>query len=298
VLEAKIKIKACHTNPIFYKISGTNQSQVLVKDSEIELKNLDKFSLLPNSEYEYEIKIQVDGDETEQCTVATSSTSLMRIRNANEINENLEAGNCPLSLSQIESSYGNIENNRVVEDLERTPSPDALVPPPDFVQPTQSSQSRKRSIGDEAEGGSKRSKMSEEPGVADTTSENSSNPTEVKVKPDPDAVPTSSTVSSSSKAPNIKPDPDGPSSTVKSEPAPTQNLPQLRPSCEFGIRCYRNTADHQREFAHPTDADYRRPNYPPAPSDAPDCPWGTACYRRNPDHFRALRHPDSSKKIY
>lgn len=125
----------------------------------------------------------------------------------------------------------------------------------------------------------------------------------------------------------IKPDPDSTSSTpqggnnadacksssataviIKTENAPTsqaqnanpnQNVQAaivLRPSCEHGIRCYRNTPDHRRDTAHPTDADYRRPIYPPAPTNAPQCQFGASCYRRNPDHFRTLQHPPSSKQ--
>lgn len=51
---------------------------------------------------------------------------------------------------------------------------------------------------------------------------------------------------------------------------------------------------HRAEKAHPGDADYRRPNFPPAPPNAPDCPFGNLCYRRNPLHFQEYKHPTSS----
>ncbi|XP_070494081.1 aprataxin and PNK-like factor isoform X2 [Chironomus tepperi] len=69
--------------------------------------------------------------------------------------------------------------------------------------------------------------------------------------------------------------------------------PSVRPSCEFGIRCYRMTDEHRREYAHPMDNDYRRPNFPPAPLNAPRCPYWDSCYRRNPEHFREMAHPSS-----
>lgn len=111
----------------------------------------------------------------------------------------------------------------------------------------------------------------------------------------------------------IKPDPDGdfqgaastsvihtaPNAVViKSEPTgdSPSSKPTLRPSCEYGIRCYRHTTEHRREFAHPVvDADYRRPDYPPARSDAPYCSFGSSCYRRNPEHFLEFKHPSASE---
>ncbi|XP_055635830.1 aprataxin and PNK-like factor isoform X2 [Toxorhynchites rutilus septentrionalis] len=80
---------------------------------------------------------------------------------------------------------------------------------------------------------------------------------------------------------------------IKTEVADSTGPPP-RPSCEFGIRCYRHTADHRAQFAHPNDNDYRRPTFPAAPDDAPHCPFGASCYRRNPMHFREYQHPDST----
>lgn len=143
-----------------------------------------------------------------------------------------------------------------------------------------------------------------------STAQSTSNPPDhikqtIQIKPDPDS--TSSTLQAGNNADACKSS-SGTAVIIKTENAPTsqtqnanpnQNVPAaiaLRPSCEHGIRCYRNTPEHRRDTAHPTDADYRRPNYPPAPSDAPHCQFGSSCYRRNPDHFRTLQHPSSSKK--
>jgi PBZ domain len=352
--DQKVKVKACHTNPIFYKVNGSLQSQILNKDNEVELKNSDKFSLLPNSEFEYEVKITQDDDENPVESSACTSAVGMRVRNVVEINVNLQAGNMATSLSQIIATSANAEadttneegvgTNRVQQDLDRTPSPDMLVAPSDFVQASPSRSGRKRSFEGDAEGSeesNKRVKSSTDPENAVSCSTTNAEPTgsddhlqtvnppAVLIKPDPDSTSVSTSVasststsvttssSSSTTAPKIKPDPDGSPSTttgatvaasstdaVKKEnpnTSPSQSAqatptstPGIRPSCEFGIRCYRNTPDHMRDVAHPSDADYRRPTYPPADAGAPNCPWGASCYRRNPDHFRQLHHPSSS----
>lgn len=339
-MDARVKVKACHTNPIFYKVNGS-QVQVLNKDSEVELKHSDKFSLLPNSEYEYEVKITEDdnGGAVDLSVIAPASSSavVMRVRNVLEINVNLEAGNMATSLSQIVGSSANEADTTNIagmdRDLDRTPSPDMLVAPSDFVEPSSSRGNRKRSLDGDAEGddeNTKRVKSSETPEATVSCSSTSTQPTgsddatkasgapPVVIKPDPDSTSSAVTISSSSavttsstlSAPKIKPDPDSSPSTTsstvassvpvkKEDPNPTvptspAAAPVPRQSCEFGVGCYRNTADHMRDLAHPVDADYRRPTYPPAPADAPNCPWGISCYRRNPDHFRALQHPSSS----
>lgn len=125
-----------------------------------------------------------------------------------------------------------------------------------------------------------------------TSSEATSEPTPV-IKPDPDAEEETSAEGTSSKSPQDSTATAPPE--VKKETPDSSTGPPLRPSCQFGIGCYRHTPDHRAQFAHPHDADYRRPSLPPAPSDAPHCPFGASCYRRNPQHFRDLQHPDSSR---
>ncbi|KRF83189.1 uncharacterized protein Dvir_GJ24045, isoform B [Drosophila virilis] len=65
----------------------------------------------------------------------------------------------------------------------------------------------------------------------------------------------------------------------------------LRPSCRFGIRCYRRNPAHRNTEAHPGDSDYRRPSYPTPPLGTPACQFGNSCYRRNPVHFQQFSHP-------
>lgn len=131
----------------------------------------------------------------------------------------------------------------------------------------------KRKNGDDSEAdSSKKARSEEEP---------------VKVDPDSGEASTSQGKPTSSEDPEVKPE-------IKKETADSTSSP-LRPSCEFGVRCYRRTLEHRTQFAHPNDSDYRRPTFPPAPSDAPHCPYGASCYRRNPQHFRDFQHPDSSE---
>ncbi|XP_017860141.1 PREDICTED: aprataxin and PNK-like factor isoform X2 [Drosophila arizonae] len=65
----------------------------------------------------------------------------------------------------------------------------------------------------------------------------------------------------------------------------------LRPSCRFGIKCYRRNPTHRSSEAHPGDSDYRRPSFPIPPLGTPACPFGNSCYRRNPIHFQQYSHP-------
>ncbi|XP_050070121.1 aprataxin and PNK-like factor [Anopheles maculipalpis] len=136
------------------------------------------------------------------------------------------------------------------------------------------------------------------------------------IKPDPEQLPTSCNIPQV----QIKPDPDAEECNTASGPSggsiagnvpPVSVKPDpyamggkvglgvmgpgaavLRPSCDFGIRCYRAGQDHRSAFAHPGDLDYRRPNLPPPPPGTPMCPFGARCYRRNPQHFREYDHPD------
>uniref|UniRef100_A0A336LHW4 CSON010461 protein n=1 Tax=Culicoides sonorensis TaxID=179676 RepID=A0A336LHW4_CULSO len=68
--------------------------------------------------------------------------------------------------------------------------------------------------------------------------------------------------------------------TVKKE-EPTDE----RESCEYGVGCYRRNLEHRREQAHPGDADYRRPDYPPAPPGTPPCPYGNRTHS-NPIFYK------------
>uniref|UniRef100_A0A023ELP1 Putative aprataxin and pnk-like factor n=1 Tax=Aedes albopictus TaxID=7160 RepID=A0A023ELP1_AEDAL len=111
------------------------------------------------------------------------------------------------------------------------------------------------------------------------------------VKADPDSAEAST--SQQKPQPSSAADQEAGKTEIKKETADSTSSP-LRPSCEFGIRCYRRTLEHRAQFAHPNDSDYRRPTFPAAPSDAPHCPYGATCYRRNPQHFRDFQHPNST----
>lgn len=246
---------------------------------------------MPNPEYQVKIHVEENGEST------NSAAAGFRIRNVGEINENLESGGMSTSMSQI---FGRDEENvpdttAADADPERTPSPENLRPPADDPEqpPEISNSSNKRPFQaaevDEAPSPSKRTRTDD----SEATTSTSLNPPvdEVvrNIKPDPDsttALP--ATTSSTQPAATVKTEPDD----VKPEVKPD---PNLRPSCEHGIRCFRYSPEHRRDFAHPQDPDYRRPSFPDPPSGTPPCPWGASCYRRNPAHFHSLSHPSSSE---
>lgn len=259
--------------------------------------------MLPDS-HEFTVKI-CDDTQVE----STTSTSF-RVRNITEINENLECGEMAVTLSQA------LEEPPVAENQPLVSSSSSSLP-----------KERKRSHSDnenpvENQEETKKLKIEatdtteEPPSVQDiptdivpaACSSSAQIPsTSVTIKPDPDS--TNSNQQSNSTMPsvsNVKQEPD--SSSVKTEPAsnnpqqpppppPPAPQPISRRSCDFGVRCFRHTPEHRREFAHPGEVDYRRPAYPPAVPNSPRCPFWESCYRRNPDHFRMFEHPSSGKLI-
>lgn len=250
--------------------------------------------LLPDS-HEFRVKIY-DENEVESTTTSTAATSsgAFRVRNITEINDNLETGDIPVTYSQV------------MQDTT------------DEIQPQVSSSSienRKRSHSDSAtsqaesaveEDAAKKPKI--EPVQDETPASSSSAPLVSVIKPDPDSTNSNDQKKNSTTMPsasnvNVKQEPD--SSSVKTEDtsndqpaAPAQPHQNLRASCDFGVRCFRHTPEHRQEFAHPGDADYRRPAFPPAAPNSPRCPFWESCYRRNPDHFRQFEHPSSCKWIF
>uniref|UniRef100_A0A1A9W2U0 PBZ-type domain-containing protein n=1 Tax=Glossina brevipalpis TaxID=37001 RepID=A0A1A9W2U0_9MUSC len=86
--------------------------------------------------------------------------------------------------------------------------------------------------------------------------------------------------------------------TESTNNAATDNFPshfssaqENRPSCTFGVKCYRKNPSHRLELAHPGDNDFKLPSLPQADADAPDCKYGKHCYRFNPLHYQQFKHP-------
>lgn len=287
-------------NPIFYKQStGETPKKVLAKDSEIFLSHLDTFSLLPD-QYIYEIRVVQDEsvpDEIRNVEVAESVQDPERTPSP----EYFKTKSQPLN--EFQNSLPDKESSR-----KRSLSLDY-----DGEESKKQKQMPSISNANDAQNAVVPLQAS---GATDLLT-NSSVPSIFAIKPDPDANVQSSEATGSKQilqVPNsvtIKPDPDAntqstslpttntvvnTSVAIKLEPANQSELNNiaLRPSCVFGIRCYRNTSEHRREVAHPlTDEDYRRPVFPAAPDDAQECIYGASCYRRNPEHFREFKHPSS-----
>lgn len=170
-----------------------------------------------------------------------------------------------------EGATGGSIRVRTMEEVNSAVAAEGARVLPDWIGGSGGGEKRKNGDDSEADS-SKKARSEEEP---------------VKVDPDSGEASTSQGKPTSSDDPEVKPE-------IKKETADSTSSP-LRPSCEFGVRCYRRTLEHRTQFAHPNDSDYRRPTFPPAPSDAPHCPYGASCYRRNPQHFRDFQHPDSSE---
>uniref|UniRef100_A0A2M4BRQ5 PBZ-type domain-containing protein n=1 Tax=Anopheles marajoara TaxID=58244 RepID=A0A2M4BRQ5_9DIPT len=273
-----VRITAHHpTNFIFYRRNRCAEQLRLVKDESVLLKPGDQFGLLPDS-YWFEVKGKESNNEEdtqplEEPSEEQADTQLsdqpLRVRSVYEVNR--EAGNN-------------------LDDAPETASHAKRKPYDTAKDDAESDVARKR-ICTDGDGQVATSSTN-----TDSTSTHDGDNFMKPIKVDPDTMPSASIVTV------IKPDPEravDATNDVKpilsSAPILAANTAPLRPSCDFGIRCYRAGSDHRSQFAHPGDRDYRRPNFPPAPPGAPLCPFGAMCYRRNPQHFVDFQHPDSSK---
>lgn len=267
-------------NPIYYKIDGSTNIEILVKENEVSLKHDDQFGFLPDKCW-FKISIKKSRLGTDNVEAASL---MLRVRAVAELND---SQNFPEIIPQV----GNNQQVEAASQAEVTSQNVIILPTPDFTFQVK----REAEEANQAEEKSPKRQRTENP----TSSSSISGNVEQQV-------PCQSSVSVSRFKTcfffqvfmqnfTLQTNVDQPTSSTtivkKEEPDSTDNL---RASCEFGIRCYRKTIEHRRESAHPGDSDYRRPNFPPAPPGSPMCPYGPSCYRRNPDHFQEFAHPASS----
>ncbi|XP_053673988.1 aprataxin and PNK-like factor [Anopheles nili] len=246
-----------HTNPIFYRKNNDTQEFILKEDDTILLDEGEKFRLLPDGIW-FEVKYECEPDSTENGLLNAEITASKSNKDPND--SMLPAEDSSKRKHEADTSEDNTKRPREASDDQ--PSTSSAVPQ---AYPSVKPDPDSSSTG----------------GMA----------LPVTIKPDPDNVPSDS----NSNQVTIKPEPDGSNSNAGiSTLNSVGNVSVIRPSCDFGIRCYRGGSDHRAMLAHPGDLDYRRPNFPPAPPGSPLCPFGVRCYRRNPQHFRDFNHPDPS----
>ncbi|XP_063703286.1 aprataxin and PNK-like factor isoform X2 [Culicoides brevitarsis] len=251
----RVTIKATHLNPLYYKVDGSSHIDTLLKEKEVALRDGDQFGFLPDKCW---FKISIKKTDLETNNVQAASL-MLRVRPLAELND---SQNFPEILPQVmPASSSTSEVSQIVEERDLI-----VLPTPDFNFEAQNVTSSEVQSNPEQE--TVRVKRE----IEDETAENHK-----KLKTND--VPSTSQASTSA--------------VVKKEEPDSTDEP-LRDSCEFGIRCYRRNVEHRRQLAHPGDADYRRPNYPPAPPGSPMCPYAARCYRRNPDHFLEYAHPPST----
>ncbi|XP_062534826.1 aprataxin and PNK-like factor isoform X2 [Armigeres subalbatus] len=257
--ERIIHITSTHANPIFLR-TADQVLNILTKDLTATLRHGEKFALLPD-QYWFEVRFKVA--EAGEEPVSSSSAE-----NPEEVVTSAEEG----------ITGGATIRVRTMEEVNSEVASTEARVLPDWMATGSGGEKRKNLHDSEEADSSKKVRSEEKPTIKDDpdTEEASTSQT----KPIPDGTVTATT--------------DAVKTEIKKETPDSTSSPPLRPSCEFGIRCYRHTADHRAQFAHPNDSDYRRPTHPPAPQDAPHCPYGASCYRRNPMHFRDFQHPDSS----
>lgn len=297
VLDTTIKIKSCHQNPIFYKLKNDPKKNVLWKDSEVLLGDSDRFSLLPE-EFEWTIKIEKDSDQSEV------PTSTFRIRQTDEINANLtqllrddyetpdlERTPSPENLRPPDNHQFNQDDALVAQAISSSSRKRSF----DNSGETENLEIKKlKQVSSSAEVPSSTTSENIQQTTSDSSVVPQSNDSSTllnNIKSDPDnnsteisdqqksadqntattsTIKTESTENNDQHPSSSNSDTKVDTSTVKKEDNPDNSSCQqqaVRPSCEFGIRCYRMTDDHRREYAHPMDNDYRRPNFPAAPQN-------------------------------
>ncbi|XP_062702539.1 uncharacterized protein LOC109411869 isoform X1 [Aedes albopictus] len=254
-----IQITSTHANPIFLRTSD-QVLDILTKDLTATLRHGEKFALLPD-QYWFEVRFRDTEDTAEAEEAVSSSSAANPEEETSGVEEVGATGGGTIRVRTMEEV-----NNAAVAVAEQRVLPDWMG----------GGSGEKRKNEDDSEDSSKKARSEEVPAV----------------KADPDSAEAST--SQQKPQPSSAADQEAGKTAIKKETADSTSSP-LRPSCEFGIRCYRRTLEHRAQFAHPNDSDYRRPTFPAAPSDAPHCPYGATCYRRNPQHFRDFQHPDSSE---
>ncbi|XP_062702540.1 aprataxin and PNK-like factor isoform X2 [Aedes albopictus] len=253
-----IQITSTHANPIFLRTSD-QVLDILTKDLTATLRHGEKFALLPD-QYWFEVRFRDTEDTAEAEEAVSSSSAANPEEETSGVEEVGATGGGTIRVRTMEEV-----NNAAVAVAEQRVLPDWMG----------GGSGEKRKNEDDSEDSSKKARSEEVPAV----------------KADPDSAEAST--SQQKPQPSSAADQEAGKTAIKKETADSTSSP-LRPSCEFGIRCYRRTLEHRAQFAHPNDSDYRRPTFPAAPSDAPHCPYGATCYRRNPQHFRDFQHPDST----
>uniref|UniRef100_A0A182W3H9 PBZ-type domain-containing protein n=1 Tax=Anopheles minimus TaxID=112268 RepID=A0A182W3H9_9DIPT len=291
-----LRLEALHINSIFCQKKDCTTDYLLKKDETILLEIGDKFRLIQDGDW-FEVgedASEIDAQNTDMSVeMESQNATLPNVVQSKRKHAALDAGDMSKKQRVLEedqceepsTSSQSVPPNRSVVPQEMVcPETNAPVPetaPAVVVKP--------------------------DPDHLTT----SGDIPQVPIKPDPDAPihntdsanndPGTSAGSKPGNGPpiSIKPDPDGTDSKAGLgiiQPGVGHSA-VLRPSCDFGIRCYRAGQDHRSAFAHPGDLDYRRPNLPPPPPGTPMCPFGARCYRRNPQHFREYDHPDPNADI-
>uniref|UniRef100_A0A182KIA1 PBZ-type domain-containing protein n=1 Tax=Anopheles christyi TaxID=43041 RepID=A0A182KIA1_9DIPT len=292
-----LRLEALHTNPIFCRKKDGVTDYTLKKEESILLEIGDKFKLIVDGVW-FEV-----GEDTSETDPQSIEMTLEADPNSTSEDATTSKRKHDTEKAEEQSKKQRIlcQNNTEPSTSTHPPSEDHSTVTEEMMAPDSSSIDTAKAIPTE---------IKKDPDALPSSCSTS----QVQFKSDPDAEGShegsgnNGTGSSGnewsigSNLPQvlIKPDPDG--LGVKMV-LPITNSPSvlnsgvLRPSCDYGIRCYRAGQDHRTSYAHPGDLDYRRPIFPPPPPGSPLCPFGARCYRRNPQHFRDFDHPDPNADL-
>ena len=224
-----VQITSTHSNPIFIRTGADGVLNILAKDLTATLQKGDKFALLPD-QYWYEVRF---GEAPTTSDEVTSTGPTLRVRTMEEVN----SGPIPEAPVVVAAATIAGEKRKNDDDSEADSSKKLRSEDTAEDEPVTSNQGPPEEAEEAAA-------ALESPSFEATTA--------TVVKPDPDgdgneAAEGRSTTTSASAPKSPAPDANDPptAAEVKRETADSTG-PPLRPSCQFGIACYRHTPDHRQ----------------------------------------------------
>ncbi|XP_041987230.1 aprataxin and PNK-like factor isoform X1 [Aricia agestis] len=296
VLEDHIEIKALHQNPCFYTKKGSEEKEILKKDSVINLSNGDRFGLLPDA-FWYEVVKCINGSQATVKEDANTEEYIEQTLNPDETrNDNAEspsiipnASDTVLNTnnSSVQSNLSNNDSETTKVTVKRTHS---IEQSDSIIENNKKFKTDSVEVKDDLEIGPTVVQTAPT-GLQAATTEGQidativkTEPVEVKTEPTQDT----SSENNDTEAANVKQESNdavGPSGNqANNDGAVNNNARTPRERCMYGANCYRRNPAHFTQFSHPNDADWG------AGVQAP-CPFGAACGRRDPRHYRDHTHP-------
>ncbi|XP_053607069.1 aprataxin and PNK-like factor isoform X2 [Plodia interpunctella] len=305
VTENSVNLKALHTNPCFYTRKDTLTREMLKQNDSIDLRNGDRFGLLPvNCWY----KVLYTTDDVEDQTSVKKETQLEN--GQSETNRTVffdstqvDNGFTDRMDTAPQPTNDNVSNPPPPNDNEQPPSPNdsnvsqsLMQDLPEALQCindlTENEKSPRNPTDTDLPVRIKTEQVDLDPVPLSPLKRPFPSTSEVKLEPEQNVKKIKAENDDDKFSDDVKAGSSNSSNGPDANPAPRAgpagNLPpaqpRLRERCMYGANCYRRNPVHKQEFSHPADADW-------GAGARGACPWGAACVRRSPAHWALNIHP-------